>query len=155
MRKRILLGLALLALVALVVAGCGGKSRNKAYSGSKADFAAAMDSICLSYKAKAQAIGSPNSIKELADKGPQLRDALKAAVDKLRSLEPPAEIKGPVDDFIKKTDQTLAKIDDLIKAAKDNDQAKVQQLGQEVNTLNKSNDADAVAIGASHCVSSA
>ena len=153
MKRRLLIALALVtATAALVAAGCGGSSRDKAYAGSKADFAAAMSSICASVNAKIKEIGV-GSLDDLATKGPQVIDAIKAGVKKLKKLEPPAEIKSNVDSFLSLSDQTISKLGDLVDAAKKKDEAAATKLQGELDALDKQEDADAKAIGATACLS--
>jgi hypothetical protein len=154
MPGRITVGFAVLAgAAALVAAGCGGSSRNKAYAGSKSEFAAAMNSICATVNAKQKAIGQPNNLSDVVTLGPKIRDLLNNAIKKLQNLEPPAEIKSQVADFISIGKQELSKLDDLINAAKAKDQTKFTQIAQEASGLNSKGDADARAIGAPACLS--
>jgi hypothetical protein len=154
MSKRALAVVALFAVTAtLIAAGCGGSSRNKAYASSKADFAAAMNSICAAVNAKDRAIGKPQSIQDIAKNGDALRKVGQNAIKTLKKLEPPAEIKTQVEHFITVKDQEDSKIGDLIAAVKKGDTAKITQLTPDLTALDKSTDADANAIGAPACLS--
>jgi hypothetical protein len=156
MSKLVPAGLAVLVSAAvLVAAGCGGSSRNKAYAGSKTAFAAAMNSICASANAKQKALGTISNLSDIATQGPQLETIVNDAIKQLAKLEPPAEIKSNVDDFISLTKQQAVLLKAVVKAAKANDTAKVQSLGQQGDALNKKGDVDANAIGAPACLSTA
>jgi hypothetical protein len=139
----------------LVAAGCGGSSRNTAYAGSKAAFAAAMNSICASANAKQKALGTPSNLADLVTQGPQIETIANDAVKTLSKLQPPDEIKSNVDDFISLTKQQVALLQQVVTAAKANDAAKVQALGRQGDALNKKGDVDANAIGAPACLSTA
>ena len=78
MRRHLVLGLAVVAIAALA-AGCGGSSRNKAYTASKADFAAAMSSICAAANKK---IVKDNKHKKV-DGISEIRDARPVTADEL------------------------------------------------------------------------
>ena len=155
MSKRFTLLIAVVAgLGVLVTAGCGGSSRNKAYANDKVAFALAMNGICARVNAEQKTIGSPSSLSDAADKIPQIQDSLDKAIKDLEKLQPPDEIKGPVEDFISIGKQLAAKLSDLKKAAEDNDEAKFTQIADEGDALNKKADGDDIkAIGAPACLS--
>jgi hypothetical protein len=158
--KRVLLMVPVLVLVSavLLAAGCGGggsSSRNTAYSNSKSAFAAAMNSVCASLNAQVRTIGRPQTLAEVASKGPELQSQSQKALSKLESLEPPAEIKAAFDDFIATSKQQDTLIGQLIDAAKAKDGAKVKTLGAQIDELSKKSDADVQQIGAPACLSSA
>jgi hypothetical protein len=141
----------LLAVVAGLAAGCG-KSRNKAYSGSVQEFAAALNAICGPATSKIRAL-NPTSAAELVTKGPQIKDIIHTAVEKIDNLEPPGQVEGAANDFVSKSREEEKKLDELVDAAKNNDQAKLTQVQSEISALDKATDKDARAIGAQSCVS--
>lgn len=140
-----------LAVCALLAAGCG-KSRNKAYAGSVQAFAAALNEICGPATSKVKAL-NPTSAAEFVTKGPQIKDIIHTAVDKIDNLEPPGQVEGAANDFVSKSREEEKKIDELVDAAKNNDQAKISQVQSEIAALDKATDKDARAIGAQSCVS--
>jgi hypothetical protein len=149
--KKLVLPCLAIAVCALLAAGCG-KSRNKAYSGSVQEFAAALSAICGPANSKIQAL-TPKSSAELVTKGPQIRDVIHTAVDKIDNLEPPGQVEGAANDFVSKSREEEKKIGELVDAAKNNDQAKISQVQSEISALDKATDKDARAIGAQSCVS--
>ena len=154
MRSTVVL-VAVVAASVLVAAGCGGSSRNKAYAGSKAAYAAAMNTVCRTVNARQATLGRATSISDFADKESQLLDTTKAGEKTLKSLVPPDEIKSNAEHFISVVDQLNGKVGDAIDAAEVNDQAKLNQLIGEITALSKTGDVDAKAIGAPACLSTA
>jgi hypothetical protein len=154
MRSTLVL-VAVVAAAVLVAAGCGGSSRNKAYAGSKAAYAAAMNTICRTVNARQATLGRPTSVSDFVEKESVLLETTKAAEKKLKSLVPPDEIKSNAEHFISVVDQLNGKVGDAIDAAEVNDQEKLNQLIGEISALSKTGDVDANAIGAPACLSSA
>jgi hypothetical protein len=150
-KTRVLVCLLAVAAI-LVAAGCGGKSRNKAYAGSKADYAAALDQICSPAFEKTKRL-QPKSLPELITNVPKIKDIARAAIDKIDKLEPPPEVKSAAEDFVSKSRDALDKFDDIVSAARSGDGAKVQQIGNEIQKLDNETDQDAREIGAQKCVS--
>jgi len=133
--KKLVLG-STLALV-LVAAGCGGGSKTL----SKEEYGTQLNKICSDLNAKNKAIGDPNSIAEVATKGPKLLDAFDNAIADVKKLKPPAEIKDAAARFISLGEQERGLISDLIDAAKKKDDAKINELGSKIDPLDKeSND---------------
>src|SRR3954451_21875129 len=157
MPKRFILGAAAAALAAvvLVAAGCGGSSRNKAYANDKVAYAAAVSSICLKVKAEQTAIGVPKSLTEWADKADDLKKSFDDGISRVEKLQAPDEVSSQADEFISVSKQQAAKIDDLKKAAKENNQDEFNSVVAEFNDLNAKSDEAAKAIGAKGCVSTA
>jgi hypothetical protein len=143
------------AASALVAAGCGGSSRNKAYSGSKAAYAGAMNSVCRTVNARRATLGRPTSTSDFVEKESLLLETTKAAEKKLKSLVPPDEIKSNAEHFISVVHQLNGKVGNAIDAAEVNDQAKLKELIGEITALSKTGDVDARAIGAPACLSTA
>lgn len=151
MRFRALVFVVLLLAAVLLAASCG-KSRNKAYAGSTADYAAALDQICGPAQAKLQQLG-PHSLQEIVTQGPKIKSIVQDAVDRIDDLQPPDEVKSAADDFVSTSKEQISKYDDIVAAAKKGDTAKVQEIGAELNALSAKNDQDARTIGADKCVS--
>jgi len=149
--RKLVLPCLLIVLLGLLAAGCG-KSRNKAYSGSVQEFAAALNAICGPAQSQIQAL-APKSAAELVTKGPQIKDIINTAVGKIDNLEPPGQVEGAANDFVSKSRDEVKKLDELVDAAKNNDQAKLSQVQSEISALDKATDKDARAIGAQSCVS--
>ena len=109
---------------AVLVAAGCGGGSSKKTFESKQEYAAALDSIC----------------------GPARR--------KIDDLEPPDEVRRPAEDFVSTSREELRKIDDLVDAARTGDAAKLQEIQQELGSLDSQTDRDAREIGATACMSS-
>ena len=145
--KRLAGGALLVALAAVVAAGCGGGSKTL----SKADYGTQLNQICTDYNAKQKEIGTPNSIADVATKGPKILDEFDKAIAKAGKLKAPDELKATRDEFFTKSKAQRNLINDLIAAAKDNDGAKVQEIGGKADTLGKETDALGIKLGAPAC----
>jgi hypothetical protein len=149
--KKLLLPLVLVALAAIVAAGCGGgSSKNKAYANSVSGYAAALNSICAPLNAKIKAIGA-TGLAGVAAHGDEIKSVIQTAVDKIDKLQAPDQVKTEADDFVAKNKEALGKFDDLIAAAKAGDSAKAQQIAQEIQALDNATNQDASKIGAARC----
>ena len=144
--RRLAIG-AVLAL-ALAAAGCGGGGSKTL---SKEEYGKQLNTICADYNAKVKKIGQPNSIAELADKGPKLLEEFDKTVAKADKLKPPSEIKTDVDKFLSESKQLRDAIDQLINAAKKNDAAKITEFGGKADALSKDTDAFGKKLGAPAC----
>jgi hypothetical protein len=149
--KKVLVPFVLVALVAVVAAGCGGgSSKNKAYANSVSGYAAALDSICAPLNAKIKAIGA-TGLAGIAAHGDEIKSTIQTGVDKIDKLQPPDQVKSAVDDFVAKNKEAIGKFDGLIAAAKAGDSAKAQQIAQEIVALDNATNQDARTIGAAQC----
>jgi len=138
----------------LVAAGCGSSSSGP-YSASKADFAAALNTICVSANAKSKALGI-SSLSGIASKGSQQIAIGQSELASLKKLgTPPASIKTDVTNIISQTNTEITLFDQVITAAKANDTAKATQLEAQFSALDTSMNPDFTAIGAPACLSSA
>ena len=146
--KRLACGALLVALAAVVAAGCGGGGSKTL---SKADYGTQLNQICTDYNAKQKEIGTPTSIAEVATKGPKLLDEFDKAIAKADKLKAPDEIKATRDEFFTKSKAQRDLISKLIDAAKANDLAKVNELGGQNDTLNTDVQALAKNLGAPAC----
>jgi hypothetical protein len=153
--RRPLLGLfVLVAAVALVAAGCGSKKKGP-YQSSKADYAAALNSVCAAGNAKQKAI-TITSLKDLATKGPQEVAIFNAEIASVKALgTPPDEIKTQVADALAQAAKLPPLYAKLIADAKAGDQAAAQAVGTQIAAVNKATDPDFTAIGATACLSTA
>jgi hypothetical protein len=148
-RRILVLGVAVSAF-AIAAAGCGGGGGGSALS--KDEYSSQLNKICTELNAKNKEIGEPSSVAEVADKGPKLNDAFQNAIDEAGDLNPPDELKDAHNRFVSLGKQIHDKIDELIQAAKDKDQAKLQKVGGEIDPLNtESNDIAKNTLGAPAC----
>ena len=142
------LGLGVVVALALAAVGCGGGGSKTL---SKADYASQLNQICSDYNATVKKIGEPNSIAELADKGPKLLEEFDKAVAKADKLKPPSEIKTDAGKFLSESKQLRDAINQLIAAAKKNDTAKITEFGGKADALSKDTDALGKKLGAPAC----
>jgi hypothetical protein len=148
---KLLAALVALAATAALAAGCGGgTSRNKAYSSSKADYAAALDSICAATNKAGSALNF-SSISDIAQNGDEAKDLLDKMVDKVDSLEPPDEVKTQAQSFVDGLQKEADSFGDLVQAAKDGDAEKVQKIQGDLQSEAAATSEDARFIGATGC----
>ncbi len=142
MRKTII-SVLLLVLVALVAAGCGG-------GGSSSDQLSASD-----LKSQANAICADlNKKTQAAAKSQDFDTALNAtndALDKLKALKPPDELKDSYQAFLDGASSETPTLTKLVKAIKAKDIATAQKLSGQVDTANAKVDAAARAAGLGTC----
>lgn len=148
--KKLFIPFVLVVAVAVVAAGCGGKSKNKAYAGSVTAYAAALNEICAPVNAQIKTL-QPKTVAEIPDKAPQIKALIEDGVKKVENLQAPDEVKDAADEFVEATNKQLDAFDDLVNAAKDGDAAKVQEVGQQLSQFDQESDAAAEEIGADQC----
>jgi hypothetical protein len=138
-------------VLALAAAGCGGGGGK---SLSKEEYASKLNGICSDFNAKQKAIGRPQSISDLGDKGSKLLAAFDDAISKVKKLKPPGELKDRANRFVSLGEQERDLVSDLIKAIKAKDLAKAQQLGARIEPLDKESNNLARQMGAPACAQS-
>ena len=145
-RKSGLLG-ALITI--LVLAGCGSSGGGQL---SKADFIKKADAICTKYDAKGKALPTPQSLKDIETYVPKAKAIAQDEIKELRGLvsKAPDSVKDDYSKALDLIDQQLAKLDDLLAAAKANDTAKLQKILSD-DSANKQADALAKKIGLTQC----
>lgn len=150
--KKVIVPLVLVALAAVLAAGCGGggSSKNKAYANSVSQYASAIDQICGSVNTKLKAMHT-NTLAGLAANGPKAKSIISDGLNKIDNLQPPDQVKSAADDFVSKGKQAVGMYDSIISAAKNKDTAKIQQIGSKIAALDKSTHQDATTIGALKC----
>jgi len=132
----------------LLAAGCGGGDAGKL---SKEEYVSKLNAICADFNAKQKEIGVPQSIPEVAEKGPEIIDEFDKALDKVKDLEPPDEIADQANRFIELTDQQRDLVQELIDAAKDNDAARLREIGSKIEPIDAEADQIATELGAPAC----
>jgi hypothetical protein len=146
--KRLALGALLVALAAVVAAGCGGGGSTTL---SKEDYATQLDQICADYNAKQKEIGDPASLADVAEKGPKIIDEFDKAIAKAEKLKAPDELKSTRDAFFAKSKQQRDLLEELVAAAKKDDGAMVQEIGTKIDPLKTEVDALGKELGAPAC----
>lgn len=149
MKKALVLAAGLVSLLAIVAAGCGGGGGGGALT--KEEYASKLNAICEEYNAKQEEIGEPQSISDIGDLGPKIVDEFDKALDKAKDLNAPDEIADQASRFIELGEQQRDLLNDLIDAAKDNDTAKVQEIGSKIEPLSTESDQLSNDLGAPAC----
>lgn len=141
-------GVAVLAAVSLLAAGCGDDEGGAL---SKEDFTKQGNAICAKYEKESKTLGDPQSVEEI----PAYADKALALFDKqlgeMRELEPPEELKSDFNAFIATGDDAKKFITDLKSAAEANDEQAIQKVGEEAETRDKESDDLATKIGLTEC----
>jgi hypothetical protein len=147
-KRKLVMG-AVVAVLATVAASCGGGGSS---SLSKDEYSSQLNTICTELNAKNKAIGDPQSLDDVIQKGPQLQDAFQSAIDEVEDLNPPDELKAAHARFLSLGKQIHSKIDELIAAAKKKDAAKLQAIASSIDPLDKeSNQIAKTQLGAPAC----
>ena len=150
MNRTLVISLVLVASAAVVAAGCGGTSRNKAYSSSKTAYAAALDSICAATNKAGNSIDL-SSTEKIASNGDDAKDLLDKLADKVDGLEPPDEVKTQAQSFADGLKQEANEFGDMVDAAKDGDTAKIKEIQGKLSSEGAATSEDARFIGATGC----
>lgn len=148
--KRLVAPILLLACAAVLAAGCGGgKSRSTAYS-TKATYAAALDTICAATQKAGRALGISGT-SDLKTKGDDAKDLLDKLVDKIDSLEPPADVKDAADSLVTGLKKQADDFGDLVQAVKDGDAGRVKEIEGKIASNTAATSEDARFVGATGC----
>ena len=150
MNRTLVISLVLVASAAVVASGCGGTSRNKAYSSSKTGYAAALDSICAATNKAGEKIDL-SSTEKIASNGGDAKDLLDKLADKVDGLEPPDEVKTQAQSFADGLKQEANEFGDMVDAAKDGDTAKIKEIQGKLSSEAAATSEDARFIGATGC----
>jgi len=129
---------AAVTVLAVAAAGCGGGGGGSALS--KDEYSARLNNICDELNEKQKQIGEPNSVADVADKGPELQDEFNHAISEVEDLNPPEELQEAHDRFLSLGKQIRDKIDNLIDAAKEGNEAELGEIGSSIDPLDKESD---------------
>ena len=150
MAPRVLLPLALIG--ALLVAGCGGKSRL-----SRSQFVERASAVCAKYEQKvtrAMAGINPGDQSQLAGAIDKALPVIREGNDELRALKPPADLQQRFDRWLRIADDEVAAAAQLRDALKKDDGKAVQSAFQRLRVSDA--DQDKVArkgLGLTRCAS--
>ena len=132
------LGVPLAAAVAalLLVAGCGGESKD--------DVIAEGDEICREANDKLEDLEEPESLAGLPDYAGEARPIVDDAVADLKALDAPDADREAFDQFIAKSEELAQKLEELEGAAPGTSEAELQKLNDDINRItDESNEAAA------------
>ena len=150
MNRTLVTSFVLVAAAALVAAGCGGKSRDKAYSGSKATYAAALDTICAATNKAGKSIDL-SSTEKIAANGDQAKDLLDKMANKIDGIQAPDEVKTQAQSFVDGLKNEAKDFGELADAAKNSDETKIKAIQGELQSEAAATSEDARFIGATGC----
>jgi hypothetical protein len=125
MRRASLLAIVLVA--ALVLAGCGGGGGGKTAL-SKAEFVSQANAICKDFQARIDKLGAPSGVEDLVTLAGKAIPISEEGVAGLRALQPPAELQVDVDAWLATGDVNVAKLKELLAAAKKKDLAAISKI---------------------------
>ena len=138
---------AVLGVVVALLTACG---EDEALS--KGQYVSKLNSMCRDFSEREQAIGEPQSVDDLVEKGPRVLDAFeKAIVDKVHALKAPAEIADQADRLARLADEQREVLRGLVSAARRNDFEQVTELASKNATLNRESGSIAKELGATAC----
>jgi predicted nuclease with TOPRIM domain len=128
-----------LALAAAVVAGCGGED-----SSSTGEFVANANRICREGEAKIQEVAKerPQAAESLEEQRKVVADTLERTaeayqpyMERLRALEPPADLEENWTSFLDGVERAFDKIPELADATRDGDQKRLTELSEEFTQI--------------------
>ena len=139
-------GAAVAIVVLAVLASCGGNSAL-----TRDDYVARLNEACADYAREHDAIGEPESIDDLREKGPRIVAVFERLVERVRKLEPPDELEGEAQKLLEIGDRQLEVLRGLTKAAREGSVAKLERLVAESARLNEEARGLFRRIGATDC----
>jgi hypothetical protein len=138
---------AVLGVLVALLTGCGEDETL-----SKGQYVSKLNAMCRDFSEREQAIGEPQSLDDLVEKGPRIADAFeKAIADKVHELRAPNEISDQANRLTRLTDQQRDVLRGLVDAAKQNDFEQVTELASKNATLNRRSGSIAKELGATAC----
>jgi hypothetical protein len=147
MRIRVL-ALAALAVVAALAAGCGGGGGDRL---TKEDYIAKADAICKSANEKLDALPAPESLEDVASLADDAIAIQEDALSQLRDLKPPEADEARLNEAYDLLGQQVEIGRQIAQAAKDGDEAKVQELLGQIDPVNEQADQIAQDYGLAEC----
>jgi hypothetical protein len=156
-----------IAAGSLAVAGCGGGDDTtttgaggaSGASGSaplsKEEFISQANAICADANGQIQALEAPpQNAQSVTEVVPFLEQGFAIASDsatRLEALTPPSELQSERDKLVADTNKQKALTEKLIAAAKADDASQFQALSQQIDAIDKRDDAIARSIGVTEC----
>jgi hypothetical protein len=137
-----------LALANLLLAGCGGMSKEELVSKANA--------ICQKAESDFDKVKQPSSLSDPAAASKyfdQLVPIAEKQLNDLRALEPPDEIKANYDAFVAANDRFVKQLKELVAAAKAKDAQKGVKLAGDLQTTAKEATEKAKSAGLTQCAS--
>jgi hypothetical protein len=113
----------------VMLAGCGGGGERL----SASEYRSKADAICRAANQKLKGLGNPSTPGNLRSLVKKAKPIAKDAIDDLAALEPPKELESRVDDWNRKNEELLARLDEL---SEEKDLVKLQGEAQAFSDLN-------------------
>lgn len=117
-----------LALVVLLLAGCGGGS-------SRADFVADATEVCTKANERVKALGAPQSFPETQLYARQAKDAVGDQIADLSDLTAPPELDDAFAQYLVTLGDRREQLDLLAAAADRNSMREIQQVGSGMDVI--------------------
>ena len=137
-----------LAVLSLVLAGCGGGGDERL---SQAEFEERANAICVELERTFDAMGEAETPAELMTQLETSEQQLTAAIADLRELEPPEESEAGYDRFLREADQLTQLVRDLRDAAATQNVARLEELAARGDRITERADEAAASVGLDEC----
>lgn len=147
-RRSLLSGL---LLGVLVLAGCGGGGGGGEERLTKEEWIAQADAICKRAAQEIDALGTPQSLDEVAELAAKASEIGRRELGEIRALQPPEEDEATIEEMLALSDQLIDIGEKIGAAAEEGDLAEVQKLLQEGEPINDQADQLAQDYGLEEC----
>ncbi len=136
-------------LLAVAAAGCGGGDDQP----SRAEYVASLEKICAESDRRVEGVPEPESVADVADYAREVKSIIEELLADARDLELPAEDGDRFEEYLDlvENDPSFNKIDELIEAAEAGDEARVGELGEELDAGTSEADELAEKLGLEEC----
>jgi hypothetical protein len=135
-------------LAAALAGGCGGGDNGAL---SESEFREEANAVCEETLREAEAIDAPASPEEIPDYVERLVPLVRQGLERLRALQPPADLQEDYDRMLDVNEKVLASADDLAEAAQESDAAKLQEALAAGDAANRESDRLASKLGLDEC----
>lgn len=135
-----------LAILVLVLAGCGGGN-------SRAQFVESATKVCAGVNQRVKALGTPDSFTATQLYARQAGDAVGDGIDDLEALTPPEELEDAFSRYLGTLARRRAVLSQMVEAADANSMKRIQQVGSDLDVVNAKARTDARRSGIADCES--
>jgi hypothetical protein len=140
--------IALGVTTATLVAGCGGDDRL-----TREEFVSEAEAICEEFDQRVEDVPDAESADDVERYVDEVRPVIEEGLDELRALQPPEELEEQWNELMDKNDEAVEVLDDFRQAAASADEARLQEISEEVSRQDAETDRLARAIGLENCTS--
>lgn len=135
---------AALATLVLLLAGCGGGD-------SRASFVTDATKICATTNDRVEALGTPDSFTATQLYARQAGDAVGDGIYDLEALTPPQELENAFKRYLTLLAQRRVALASMAEAADANNMRRIQEVGSDLDAVNKKARAEARRSGIAEC----